>query len=152
MNSDLRQRVQRLSRACIMMVMPVLLMAIFSITGHVLANEQSQKDNASSIEQELVAATPALAEIIPLATQLSGRLVILEKKVKNVLDSLVLEKNYAGIEVELNNYLDQLKQLKALNSNKLRKLADLKKKIQRQSELLEKTSRPLSKVISQFQT
>ena len=77
MNSDLGQRVQRLARAGIMMVMPVLLMAIFSITAHVLANEQPQEDNATDVEQELLAATPTLSEIIPLATQLSGRLVIL---------------------------------------------------------------------------
>ncbi len=152
MHSDLRQRFQGLARAGIMMVMPVLLMTIFSITGHVLANEQSQEDNATGVERELLAATPALAEIIPLATQLSGRLVILEKKVKNVLDGAALEKNYAGIEVELNNYIDKLKQLKDLNSNKLRKLVKLKKQIQQQSEFLEENSKPLSKAISQLQT
>jgi small-conductance mechanosensitive channel len=133
------------------MAMPVLLMAIFSITGNVLANEQFQEDNASGVERELSAATPALAEIIPLATQISGRLVILEKKVKNVLDGAAFEKNYAGIEVELNNCIGKLKQLKDLNSNKLRKLVKLKKQIIHQSELLEENSKPLSEAISQFQ-
>ena len=150
MNSDFRRRFSRLIRALNFGL--VMAMAIFSITGHVLANEQPQEDNATDVEQELLAAIPALAEIIPLATQLSGRLVILEKKVKNVLDGAALEKNYAGIEVELNNYIDKLKQLKDLNSNKLRKLVKLKKQIQQQSELLEKNSKPLSKAISQFQT
>jgi len=117
----------------------------------VLANEQPQEDNATDVEQELLAATPTLAEIIPLATQLSGRLVILEKKVKNVLDGAALEKNYAGIEVELNNYIDKLKQLKDSNSTKLKKLRWLKKQIKQQSELLEKNSKPLSKEISQLQ-
>jgi potassium efflux system protein len=152
MNSDLRRRFQRLVRAGIVMTMPVLLITLFSITGHVLASEQPQEDNASKVEQELLAATPTLAEIIPLATQISGRLVILEKKVKNVLDGAAFEKNYAEIEVELNNYTDKLKQLKDLNSNKLRKLVKLKQQIQQQNELLEKNSEPLSKAISQFQT
>ena len=129
MNSDLRRRFQMLARAGIVMVMPLLLIAIFLITGLVLAKEQSQEDNASSVKQELPTATPVLAEIIPLATQISGRLIILEKEIKNVLDGAAIKKNYDEIEVELNNCIGELKQLKDLNSNKLRKLVKLKKQI-----------------------
>ena len=154
MNSDSRQIfpgfVRTLNFGLVMM--SVLLITLFSTTGYVLANEQFQEDNASSVEQELPAAIPALAEIIPLATQISGRLVVLEKKVKGVLDDVAFEKDYAAIEVELNNYLDKLNQLKNLNSSKLRKLVKLKKQLHKQSELLEENSKPLGKAIGQLET
>ena len=117
MNSDLRRRFQRLVRVGIVMVMPVLLIVIFSITGLVLAKEQSQEDNASSVKQELPTATPVLAEIIPLATQISGRLIILEKEVKNMLDGAAFKKNYDEIEVELNNCIGELKNVSSTSLN-----------------------------------
>ena len=154
MNCYSRRRFPGLVRAMNLglVLMSVLLMTLFSTTGHVQAKEQFQEDNASGVERELPAVTPDLAEIIPLATQISGRVVILEKKVKNVLDGDAFEKNYAEIEVVLNTYIDELKQLKNLNSNKLRKLMKFKKQIKQQSELLEENRKSLRKAITQFQT
>ena len=57
--------------------MLLLLMAVFMIASHGLAQEQSQGEEASVQKGESPAAIPDLADIIPAETQLSGRLVTL---------------------------------------------------------------------------
>ena len=75
----------------------VLSMVVLLISSHVLAQEQSQGDQISGAKPELPITVPDLAEIIPLATGLSHRLVVLENKVTGVLDVSAFGREYAKI-------------------------------------------------------
>ena len=60
---------------------------------------QSDGNQTSGAEGESPVGAPELADIVPLATQLSIRLAALRNEVTGVLDVSVLERKYAEIEI-----------------------------------------------------
>ena len=73
----------------------VLPIAALLIPIQVLAQELSIDDQTSGTKREVSVSAPDLADIIPLATKLSGNLVILENKVNSVLEVSEIERKYA---------------------------------------------------------
>ena len=128
----------------------MLPMAVFLIWSHVLAKEQSQSDQTSGAQQESAAAAPDLADIIPLTTELSGRLSALENELTGLLDISVVEKKYAGIEERLKDLAGQLQRLKDSKEFSPDQLRDLQKAIGQENALFEKISKPLNKAIRQL--
>ena len=66
----------------------VLSMAVLLISSRALANQQTQGEPPGDAKREVSTKAPDLADIIPLATKLSGRLAALENRIKGGLDSL----------------------------------------------------------------
>ena len=89
-----------------------LLTAALLISTCVPAHAEPQADQAAGTKKEFAVATPDLAEIIPLAAKLSGRLAALETRVPGILDVSEVEKKYAAIEANLKGPAGQLQRLK----------------------------------------
>jgi small-conductance mechanosensitive channel len=120
------------------------------ISSHALAHEPSQSNQPSGAEREIPAATPDLADIVPLSTKLSGRLAALEKDATGLLDVSALEKKYAGIETNLRDPAGQLQTLKDSKDYKYNRLVELKEAVKRENKSFEEISKPLSQTIRQL--
>ena len=130
----------------------VLLMTILLLSSHGLAQEQSQGEQISVLKGESPAAAPDLADIIPAATQLSGRLVTLEKLVTGVLDVPALEAKYTEVKNDLTTLENQFQRIKKSKNYRYHKYVELKEEIEQEKELFEKISEPLSQAIRQLGT
>jgi potassium efflux system protein len=128
----------------------VLPMAVLLISSHGLAHELPQSDQTSDAVREIPAPAPDLADIVPLATELSGRLAALENKIKGGLDISSVEKKYDGIEANLKGPAGQLQRLKDSKDYKHNKLVELREAIKRENKLFEGISKPLSAAIRQL--
>ena len=71
--------------------------AYVSTTDSAEVRGQSQGHQTSNAEEHSPVAEPDLADIIPLASKLSGRLVALENGIAGLLDVSAIEIRYAGI-------------------------------------------------------
>jgi potassium efflux system protein len=127
-----------------------LLMAVLLISSHGLADEQSQGDQASSATQELPLVAPDLGEIIPMATELSRRLVSLENRVLGLLDIAAVERGHVEIEEDIKELTGQLQQLKDSKDYRYSKIANFKQLIEQEHELFEVICDPLNRAISQL--
>jgi small-conductance mechanosensitive channel len=126
----------------------LLLMAVFLVSNQVEAQER-EDDGPLSAEQEQRVEVPDLAEIIPLATELSGRLAALENDVASLSqDVSEFEDRYAVIEKKLRGPYEKLQKLKDTKTYNYKKLVTLSGEITREHKLFEKISSPLSKNIS----
>ena len=128
----------------------VLPITVLLISNHVLGQDQPEGDQLPDTNRELPVVVPDLADIIPLATKLTGRLAVLEKKIVDVRDVSEIEKNYVEIEATLKDPAGQLNRLKESKEYRYRKLVDLREAIEKENKLFEKTSKPLSQAIRQL--
>ena len=127
----------------------VLPMALLLISVPVPAQEQSKSDQVPELKEETIS-VPDLADIIPLATGLSGRLAALDNKITDVLDVSEVESKYESIRADLEDPVGQLQQLKESNDYRNRKLVELRENIETENKLFEKASKPLSLAIRQL--
>ena len=116
------------------------------------ARVQSQDNQTSGAEVESPAEEPGLADIIPLASKLSGRLVTLENRIAGLLDISEVEIGHAKIEADLKDPADQLEGLKDSEDYKYNKFVELREVIRQKNELFEEISKPLSDAIRQLGT
>jgi small-conductance mechanosensitive channel len=116
----------------------------------VFAQEQPNGDQTSATKQDVSVSAPDLADIIPKAAELSGRLAILENRVRDVRDVSEIEKKFARIEESLKGPAARLLQIKDSKNVRVKKLVELRKIIEQENELFEEISRPLSEAIRQF--
>ncbi|MBW2432645.1 MAG: hypothetical protein JRF36_03510, partial [Deltaproteobacteria bacterium] len=128
----------------------VLPIALLLISVQVPAQEQSQSDQVLEVKEDAAIAVPDLAGIIPLATELSGRLATLENKITGVLDVSEVERKYDSIRADLEGPAGQLQQLKESKDYSYRKLVELREAIETENKLFEKTSKPLSQSIREL--
>ena len=128
----------------------VLLIALFLISSHVPAQEQSNVDQTSGAKRELPASAPDLADIVPLAAKLTGGLAALENSISGLLDVTAFERKYAGIDANLKGLAGQLQRLKDSKNYRYRKLVELREKIEQENEMFEKIHNPFSKAIRQL--
>ena len=128
----------------------VVLAAALLVSSHAPAQEQSQGDQTSGAKGELPAPAPNLAEIIPLATKLSGRLAALESSIAGALDMSAVERKYSEIEENLKGPADQLQRLKSSKVHNYNNLVELRETIEKENERFEKNSKPLNRAIRQL--
>ncbi|MGD1971928.1 MAG: hypothetical protein PVF24_09960 [Desulfobacterales bacterium] len=128
----------------------VLPMAVILISSHALPHEQSQVAQTTTAKAEAPAPAPDLAEIIPLATKLTGRLAVLENQIADLLDISAVQSNFVEIEASLKDPAGQLQRLKESKDYRYRKFVDLMEAIEKEKKLFEKTSKPLSQTIRQL--
>ena len=81
---------------------------------------------------------------------MAADLATLENRVSGVPDVSELEKKYARIEENLKDPATQLQQIKDAKDGRLNKPVELRKVIEREEQLFEEISRPLSEAIRQF--
>ena len=130
----------------------VLPIVVLLISSHGFAQDQSKGDQITGAKQDVAVSAPDLADIIPKAAKLSGELAILENRVKDVLDVSEFAKKCARIEENLKGPAAQLQQIKNSKDVRVKKLVELSKIIERENELFEEISLPLSEEIRQFGT
>jgi hypothetical protein len=125
---------------------------VLLISGFTFAQDQSKGGQTSRIKQDVAVSVPDLSDIIPEAAKLSGELVILENRVRDVLDVSELEKKFARVKENLKGPTAQLKQMKDSKDIRINKLVEHMEVIEQEKELFEETSRPLREAIHQFGT
>ena len=125
----------------------VLPMLVLLIASHGLAHEPSQGDQNSVAESNVSAPAPDLADVIPLATELSGRLAILKNQVTGLPDVSSFERKYTEIDANMKSPAGQLKQLKDSKVYNYNKLVDLREAIEKENKLFEKISKPIHQAV-----
>lgn len=125
-------------------------MVVLLISSQGVAHDQSPGAQPAVVKAKLSAVAPDLAEIIPLASKLSGRLAVLKKKVEGVLDISALESKYVKIEDNLKDPVSQLQRLKDSKDYRFKKLVALRETIGQENDLFEKIDEPLNKAIRQL--
>ena len=113
---------------------PLVMMLIFSFG---LAMAQSQEDHQPAAEQTASPAVMDLADIVPLATKLTGRLADLKKQIRDGLDIAAVEKQYDGIEARLHDLDGQIEGLRQSQKYKYNQLVEQKGAIKQENELYE---------------
>ena len=125
----------------------VLPMIVLLIASHGLAHEPSQGDQNSGAESKLSVPAPDLADVIPLAIELSGRLAILKNQVTGIPDVSSFEMTYTEIDENIKGPAGQLKRLKDSKVYNYNKLVDLREAIEKENKLFEKISKPIHQAV-----
>ncbi len=112
-----------------------------------LAAQEPKASQPSVAEKEKPPATPDLADLIPLATELSGRLAVLENKIAAGLDISELEKSFSKIAANLDDHSGQLESLKTSEDYRYPQLVQLKSAVEAEAASLVKTSKWLTEEI-----
>ncbi|MEN8807872.1 MAG: mechanosensitive ion channel domain-containing protein [Desulfobacterales bacterium] len=128
----------------------MLLITAILLSNKVLAQDHPQGDQPPDAKLESLVVVPELADIIPLATKLTGRLAVLENEIADLLDVSAVRSNYVEIEASLKDPAGQLQRLKESKEYRHGKLVDLREAIEKENKLFEKTSKPLSQAIRQL--
>lgn len=129
-----------------------LLLIMLLATSHIVAEEPPSTSGNPAAQTGSSSPVPELPEVIPLAAELSGRLAELEQKVPVRLDIPSLQKKYADIEKNLQDYSLQLQQLKGSDDYKSSKLLVLKQQIDHEHEKLDIISKSVNKEVSRLAT
>ncbi len=112
-----------------------------------LAAQEPKASQPATAEKEKPPAIPDLADLIPLATELSGRLAVLTNKIAAGLDVSEIEKSFSKIQENLGNYSAQLKTLEPSEDYRYPKLVQLKTAVEVQADSLKKVSNGLTEEI-----
>jgi small-conductance mechanosensitive channel len=128
-------------------VFPIFLLLISS---QLLAEEQPKGDQAREAKKEVSDPVPGIADLIPIATKLSGDLSALKHRVSGAIDISKFEEKYAQIEENLKEPAAQLQTTKASKDVKLDKLVEIRIAIERQEDMLNVLSKPIAETIRQF--
>ncbi len=140
---------RRIVKKILLIVLPI---AVLLWSSHLPAHEQSQIEPPTETKKELSEPVAHLEDVIPLAAALSGRLVVLEKKIEGMLDLSSVEREYAAVEVDLMDPARQLQQLKESKDYRFTKLAKLKQKLEQENARIKEISNPLEKSIRLLDT
>jgi len=128
----------------------VLSMAVLLISSRALANQQTQGEPPGDAKREVSTKAPDLADIIPLATKLSGRLAALENAIESGLEDSAVEGQYAEIEANLRTLAGQFQLLKVSKDASYNQFVELKEAIELENKSFEKISKPLGQEISRL--
>jgi small-conductance mechanosensitive channel len=116
-----------------------------SMSGKMLPQSHELHTTAAQAESPVTA--PNLAEIVPLAAELAGRLSALENQIPDVNQ---IESQYLQLEADLKNLTDRLQQLKESNNYTRTKLVELKGAIKQENESFKTIIQPLDQAIRQL--
>lgn len=121
------------------------------------ATNESPGTTTNLTEKKQVVAVPNIADVIPLASKLTGRLADLENRVKGIRDIAVVEIKYAEIETALQDPADQLEKFKESNSymynnpgDMYQNLLELREGIREENHIFDRVSEPLHGAIRQL--
>lgn len=130
-------------------ILGIVLLA-FLVPADGLVHAQSENPKTSGAKQEMPGTTPGMADIIPLASKLSGRLIAMENRITGLVDVSAVEKRYAEIEADLQGPADRIAKIKASGVYRHRHLVDLREEIRQEDQLLEEAGKPIRDAIAQI--
>jgi small-conductance mechanosensitive channel len=125
----------------------VLIVSVLVFSDGQLAAQEPKVSQPAVAEKEKPPALPGLADLIPLATELSGRLAVLENKIAAGLNVSELEKRFFKITENLEDYSAQLEKLKASGDYRYSQLVQLKTAVEGEAASLGKVSKGLTEEI-----
>ena len=128
----------------------VLFMALNLLPGYWLSHAQSQGEHKTGTGGRPASAIANLADIIPLAAELTGRLAALENSMKGGPDIAAIQKKYDGIEANLTAPSHQLERLRDSKYYRFSRLVALKQAVQHEDKSFEENSQPIRHAIQQF--
>ena len=128
----------------------VLFISLNFLAGYGLSHAQSQGEHKTSPGGTPASAIPNLADIIPLAAELSGRLAALENSMKGGADIAAIQKEHDWIEANLKAPSDQLKRLRDSKDYRFNRLVALRQVVQREYKSFEESSQPIRHAIRKF--
>jgi small-conductance mechanosensitive channel len=104
-------------------------------------------EQTPSTEQASVAELPDLANIIPLASNLPGRLALLKNRVEGLPDITTIEKNFSEYQERIEAFGSLLDTIKDAEGENLFKLTNLIRKFRDEKTYFEFVNRPLAREI-----
>jgi len=129
----------------------ILPLVLFLIFNSVVTLAQSQGDQNPATEEAANPAAMDLADIVPLATKLTGRLADLKKRLRDRLDIAAVEKQYDGIEARLKVLAGQLEELSQSQKYKYNQLVECKGALKQENELYEVISLPIQQTVRRLE-
>ena len=126
-------------------------LVILLILSPMITLAQSQGDQQSAAEQAASPAALDLADIVPLATELTGRLAELKKKLQGGLNIETVEKQYDGSKDRLQELAGQLERLRQSQKYKYSRLVELKGAIHQESKSSDVIGRPIKEAIRELE-
>lgn len=130
----------------------LLAIVLLTASSYAPAQQQAESDNASAAKPESSMPVPNLAEFIPLAAHLSGRLAALENNNQSRLDISALEMKYGEIDSRVNGVAAEVQQLRDSKKYRYGSLSGVRAAVQKEEILLQKINEPLEKAILRFNT
>jgi len=103
------------------------------------------------VEEETTPEVPALNEIIPLATELSLELAVLQKNLKAGFDASDVEESISVSKANLKKYNTELKKLKESGDYGNFRLLQFNTSLQQEIQFLNDTGTPLAEAIQQLE-
>jgi small-conductance mechanosensitive channel len=128
----------------------LLLLTVVLISSRGMAYAQSQIEQNNDTEKKITITVPDLSEVVPLAAQLSSRLSVMERRIKEIPEFFAIESNLQGIETNLRDAAGQLQRLVDLKEYKYYKLVELKETIKQESRRFDEISKPLESTIREL--
>jgi hypothetical protein len=122
----------------------VLVAAFLLVPNGVVAESQPQAPQPSDLEEEPPPEAPDMADLIPLATELSGRLAVLEESMVLASDVGPDQEALAEIAGNLDGHSARLKELEASGDYRYTQLLELEAAIPGEGDAVEKMLRPLA--------
>ncbi|MGB5619652.1 MAG: hypothetical protein WBM78_22640, partial [Desulfobacterales bacterium] len=129
----------------------ILLLTMLLIFSFGLALAQSQGEHQPAEEQAASPAALDLADIVPLATELTDRLAELKKKLQGGLNIETVEKQYDGIKDRLQELAGQLERLRQSQKYKYNRLVELKGAIDQESKSYDVIGQSIRKAIRELE-
>lgn len=129
----------------------LLPLVILLIVSPVITVAQPQGDHQPAAEQTPSPAALDLADIVPLAAKLTGRLAEFKNTIQGGPDTTEFEKQYLEIEARLQAVDGQLKQLGESPYYKYKKLVALKRSVNQEIELCQTIGLPIAQTIRQLE-
>ena len=139
-----------MNRKLLFSISVLITMSSLLVSINSAAQDQSQDDQPPVPKETTIASVPALAEIIPLEIELSGRLVTLQNEINGLLDVSEVENEYADFEKTLAFLVDQLNQFKVSKDPRYSALIELDKSLDKSANSFDEISAPLLLAIGQL--
>jgi len=128
-----------------------LLVALLLMSNEVPAQQKAEDSQLTDIKTEKPDAAPNLADLVPSATELSRRLVLLEKRIADELNVSAVEKSYAEIVTKMEAHSGELQKLKDEKDHRYSELIELKTAILAEAASLHALSDPLAEAIREIE-
>ena len=125
----------------------VLVIAFMMMSSHVSAQDIPQGEKAPPAQAEAPAVLPQLADVIPLASELTIRLSLLESEMKDIPDVSTAAMKYEEIQAKIDGLAEEAQQLKDTKDYTQNRFVSIGEAIKEASESFEEASEPIKKGI-----
>lgn len=127
-----------------------LIISIVLFLNGSLSAEEPAASESDKVQLQQAPSLPDIADIIPLATALSGRLAALEKGISVRLNVSEVEEGFSKITANIEEDAAQIERFKAKAGYRYGHLLELKEGLESEGESLEVVSKPLNLVIQRL--